>query len=35
MVTVEETAVAQLFYDAAANAKEKMNAMQQKLENSS
>ncbi len=35
MVTVEEMALAQLFYDAAANAKEKMDAMQQKLESSS
>lgn len=35
MQTVEETAVAQLFYDAAANAKEKMDAMLQRLENRS
>lgn len=32
MQTVDETAVAQLFYDAAFNAKEKMTAMQQKME---
>ncbi len=32
MQTVDETAVAQLFYDAALSAKEKMDAMQQKIE---
>ena len=35
MQTVDETAVAQLFYDAASNAKEKMDTMQRKLEDDS